>query len=846
MNTTAAAPAPPAFPMAVSSAGPSWHLPHFSATTAHIKQEPSDGETLDRHDDSGISPGRSASGSSGGPSPEREDPGPSQLYFQQQPQPSPSPVHTGRYLELINRPAQAQHNAYYYNNNNNNNNNQQQQQQQIGQGPPLPQESYYNQQQQQQLLQQQQQQQQEQQQQQPDSSAAQFELGSPARQPLAQSPQLRTPPPPAGVQTKQEAASPQEGTSSPAQPSQPAAVSQTDENSSSSSHSSEGEGAGALQRLQAAVETMGMPNGNAEGGITYECPLCTMRTQDKNEFQVHLGTHYEPRCPSCDHVAATVEQLRAHMREAHALSPTQDDPAETKINSQGRVKTFRCKQCGFVAVTKLDFWTHSRCHIKAEKLLTCNRCPFVTEYKHHLEYHLRNHSGWKPFRCDKCDYQCVNKSMLNSHLKSHSNIYQYRCADCTYATKYCHSLKLHLRKYHHTPDVVLNPDGSPNPLPIIDVYGTRRGPKQRPRAAAAAKKNAASNGGQASAAARSPVPAPPQPQAAIQPRQPQLPSAPLVPHAATAPQGAAALPPFPPTTFGPMVHPGGVAFPFPTMGLVPSVPAFPYNPLPHNASDAAGYDAYYAAAHSSGYPFFVNNNNDNETSQDAEAKMQDYMARFLVATHLQVPNLPLPQADTPLPDPLDLTKPESSSPASGRSPAAARSPDNARAARSPANRSPSPVPSTSASALAAPSEDAPAPVAGPSGSSATKHRRKGKAYKLERIAMKLQYQADDDSADEEPEKKLFKAELPMEPEAEPRQPSSDRPDSSEAEDGEDSSESQRVFYCEHCEITFRDVVMYSLHKGYHGLKNPFTCNACGKETADRVEFFVHIARSPHS
>ena len=52
-----------------------------------------------------------------------------------------------------------------------------------------------------------------------------------------------------------------------------------------------------------------------------------------------------------------------------------------------------------------------------------------------------------------------------------------RCEDCQYATKYCHSLKLHLRKYGHKPAMVLNPDGTPNPLPIVDVYGTRRGPK---------------------------------------------------------------------------------------------------------------------------------------------------------------------------------------------------------------------------------------------------------------------------------------------------------------------------------------------------------------------------------
>lgn len=150
-----------------------------------------------------------------------------------------------------------------------------------------------------------------------------------------------------------------------------------------------------------------------------------------------------------------------------------------KLNSHGKLKKHKCKQCNFVCLTKVEFWEHSKLHIREDRLLTCPKCPFVTEYKHHLEYHLRNHSGSKPFKCDSCNYSCVNKSMLNSHKKSHSKVYQYRCADCSYATKYCHSLKLHLRKYSHKPAMVLNPDGTPNPLPIIDVYGTRRGPKMK-------------------------------------------------------------------------------------------------------------------------------------------------------------------------------------------------------------------------------------------------------------------------------------------------------------------------------------------------------------------------------
>ena len=169
--------------------------------------------------------------------------------------------------------------------------------------------------------------------------------------------------------------------------------------------------------------------------------------------------------------------------EEEEHDPFFDEPGVRvpRVNGQGKVKIFRCKQCPFVAISKLDFWGHCRVHIKPEKLLTCPKCPFVTEYKHHLEYHFRNHFGSKPFQCDQCNYSCVNKSMLNSHLKSHSNVYQFRCSDCAYATKYCHSLKLHLRKYSHHPAMVLNADGTPNPLPIIDVYGTRRGPKAKPK-----------------------------------------------------------------------------------------------------------------------------------------------------------------------------------------------------------------------------------------------------------------------------------------------------------------------------------------------------------------------------
>lgn len=157
----------------------------------------------------------------------------------------------------------------------------------------------------------------------------------------------------------------------------------------------------------------------------------------------------------------------------------ENDFKTPKMNSQKRVKSFRCKQCNFLATTKCEYWEHNKSHMSPDKILKCPKCPFITEYKHHLEYHLRNHAGSKPFKCEKCSYRCVNKSMLNSHLKSHSGVYQYSCASCRYVTKYIHSLKLHLRKKNHIPAMVLNPDGTPNPQAMIDIYGSKRGPKQK-------------------------------------------------------------------------------------------------------------------------------------------------------------------------------------------------------------------------------------------------------------------------------------------------------------------------------------------------------------------------------
>ncbi|XP_033913944.3 zinc finger protein Aiolos-like isoform X1 [Acipenser ruthenus] len=54
-----------------------------------------------------------------------------------------------------------------------------------------------------------------------------------------------------------------------------------------------------------------------------------------------------------------------------------------------------------------------------------------------------------------------------------------------------------------------------------------------------------------------------------------------------------------------------------------------------------------------------------------------------------------------------------------------------------------------------------------------------------------------------------------------------------------------AFRCEHCHVLFLDYVMFTIHMGCHGFRDPFECNVCGYRSPDRYEFSSHIARGEH-
>ncbi|XP_020507950.1 zinc finger protein Aiolos isoform X2 [Labrus bergylta] len=64
-------------------------------------------------------------------------------------------------------------------------------------------------------------------------------------------------------------------------------------------------------------------------------------------------------------------------------------------------------------------------------------------------------------------------------------------------------------------------------------------------------------------------------------------------------------------------------------------------------------------------------------------------------------------------------------------------------------------------------------------------------------------------------------------------------------DGEAGPLPGAVYPCGHCRVIFLDYVMFTIHMGCHGFRDPLECNVCGHRSRDRYEFTSHIARGEH-
>lgn len=529
----------------------------------------------------------------------------------------------------------------------------------------------------------------------------------------------------------------------------------------------------------------------------------------RSKFTEHLISHCTSKCnnPNFKAILAQLPVLDFFQGKSDCSFPTLEEHTihETEEIDKSKLfhvnqsnikqkpnKNFRegksCKQCNFVATTKLEYWEHMRCHIKG---FTCSKCSFVTKYKHHMNHHwLSVHDGSKPFKCKKCSYTCVSKSMLTSHLKKHSNIYPYRCANCTYKTKFCNALKKHLRKKEHQPAMVLNPDGSPNPLSIIDVYGTKRGPKQKSFVETEDELDENTdhstiiNNSQLSSASTSPLQSPISRYLTV-------------------------------TTMNEMNDANWISQNS-TKQNQPVV-TFSYNDL-------------VAAFNLSNQLLLREDATLHENIQEINHAHTNTLMEYVKIMKMSeeyVQNLPITCFDTNDANKLHIS-------------------DNVKTT---SNESSTFVTlKTQLKSQKDESTDAPLDLrigevknqfqfqilATNSSKIIGTNKRKGRAMKLERRAI-------EENTTEQNEIESLKSSIINE--------SGIRGENQNIKDskGKTIADSiDTVHICHYCEITFGNVVMYTMHMGCHDFDDPYTCNMCGHHCTDKLSFFLHIARSQHT
>ncbi|GAV04395.1 hypothetical protein RvY_14679 [Ramazzottius varieornatus] len=621
-------------------------------------------------------------------------------------------------------------------------------------------------------------------------------------------------------------------------------------------------------------ELSGMLPDEVAPGQLLCCEFCNFTNTSRFHFNSHMNTHCVHRCyiPDCNYSTRTEGRLRRHVKNHHASDPNdgetsmddgkgrgkknsddvddQGNQSLTKANATpAKQKSWRCKQCAdFIATNKNDYYDHQRTHIKVEKLLSCplDGCRFVTEYKHHLEYHVRNHQGSKPFKCSQpnCTYTCVNKSMLNSHMKSHSSHYQFQC-DCGYVTKYCHSLKLHLKKYKHTAKNVgseasqLSMAGSPQPPQILtssalvsSLVGDEASGKQKKR------RNSRKNINQ--------EPSPPT-SSRISPHPFQgfhpMAMRPNVPVSMSMGDGAGPGGPvqMPPGFAYGMYGPGGAISPFHAASI--------YNNLLLSAAAANGLmpsmpmNRFVRPPHISPEPE-VNVKRESPSPSESDAQ-QEQPRNYTINNGIKkessalrmFPSMSLNTdrqlaREVTVASPLDLSGgKENGSDRHSESPRSDGSSNPAGAAVSSRSR-----------------------------------RRKGPAFKLEAaVRQRLQ---DNLAGEEEDDSEMKETCTVVQPESPEAFNQSSLCHENDVGDGwVKVSPSKRVYaaspssvikplvngakrgrrelLCEYCAMSFEDSSMFAMHMGLHGSpQDPFTC-VCGHSAEDKVSFFQHIAKAPH-
>lgn len=162
----------------------------------------------------------------------------------------------------------------------------------------------------------------------------------------------------------------------------------------------------------------------------YKCDKCPYGTNRKGDLKKHHTTHEEVKqtfaCELCERCFASKQNLALHRKNVHVGGGTERrcghctyktrDPKELTVHLETH-RLFVCKMCDkrFTARNNLRLHMRNKHVLGDEKDYKCAHCPFQTNYRRNLRYHLYTHGGERPFTCLICERGFTRKVEFDKH-----------------------------------------------------------------------------------------------------------------------------------------------------------------------------------------------------------------------------------------------------------------------------------------------------------------------------------------------------------------------------------------------------------------------------------------------
>ncbi len=114
------------------------------------------------------------------------------------------------------------------------------------------------------------------------------------------------------------------------------------------------------------------------------------------------------------------------------------------------IKLYACNHpdCPYASSNSSNLNRHKKTHNKSstppEKRFKCNFCDFRASQNSNLKSHERIHTGERPFRCTICDDRFKQQPHLTVHMIKHTGKKKYACPNCPYRTAYKKVLQTHI------------------------------------------------------------------------------------------------------------------------------------------------------------------------------------------------------------------------------------------------------------------------------------------------------------------------------------------------------------------------------------------------------------------